>query len=434
MCVRITVSGLAGAVLSLLICSGCAGEKLLVEDAKSEVEVGIALDLVDLPEVLPFPDVPVDPGSESEVVPPDAVPDGFADAPDIPVVPDAPADMGPEADGEGPDGDVTGDWVGELTDQVTLDFEFVKPEYIPEEGDFLWPCTSNADCYSGYCVVTEQYGTVCTVQCIEACPLNWVCKGMDLGDDVVFLCVAPENDLCAPCQVHDQCGGPGDLCLEVGIGAGKFCTMACGPAAGPGQPEECPEDYVCAAVEVDGEATWQCWPESDSCICLGDLNGAVQACLLQNEFGKCYGEMTCNGPYGWSECDAAIPAPEVCNGLDDDCDGEKDNQLEPTPCENVNQYGTCTGLAVCQGQEGWACSAPQPGPEICDGVDNDCDGEMDEPNLVQGVYVALCEDDNECTADQCNGADGCEHEAMPDGTPCSADPGWICVAGECVPE
>ncbi len=65
--------------------------------------------------------------------------------------------------------------------------------------------------------------------------------------------------------------------------------------------------------------------------------------------------------------------PEVCNGLDDDCDGATDEEL-------VEDCSSICGVGVRQCLAGrWAtCSAPRPTDEVCDGLDNDCDTETDE--------------------------------------------------------
>ena len=53
------------------------------------------------------------------------------------------------------------------------------------------------------------------------------------------------------------------------------------------------------------------------------------------------------------------------------------------------------GWRVC-GKAGLSeCDAATPAEETCDGSDNDCDGFVDGPNL--------CDDGEECTKDECKG-------------------------------
>jgi len=78
--------------------------------------------------------------------------------------------------------------------------------------------------------------------------------------------------------------------------------------------------------------------------------------------------------------------PEVCNNIDDDCDGTIDNgnpgsgNMCPTGQlgECANGTTTCLGGAV-------SCIAPMAMEDICDGLDNDCDGQVDN----HGVGVGL---------------------------------------------
>jgi len=121
-------------------------------------------------------------------------------------------------------------------------------------------------------------------------------------------------------------------------------------------------------------------------------------------------------------------AAEVCNAIDDDCDGTVDAYVAACPDMPSCMVRTCTAGI-------WgACEALEATEEVCDGLDNDCDGEVDEIAACQATGCeAGCGPGELCYGDACLADVPCGNAGdCPVGSICVADLG-VC-ANPCGPE
>jgi len=112
-----------------------------------------------------------------------------------------------------------------------------------------------------------------------------------------------------------------------------------------------------------------------------------------------------DGHYDAADCEPNDPdvhpnEPETCNGLDDDCDGFTDEDWPDKGIACTTGTGVCEtwGTMVCTADgNGIECSAEwgPAGIEVCNGLDDNCDGFTDEnPD-------DLCPDGQTCDGSQC---------------------------------
>ncbi len=158
------------------------------------------------------------------------------------------------------------------------------------------------------------------------------------------------------------------LVMAIAVSAGK-------PVCGDGKlhsSEECDDGNL-----INGDGC------SDQCLIEGAptcIDGETRQCG-DTDVGECeYGTETCtNGE--WGECTGAVYATtEVCDNLDNNCDGSIDESLTQAAS---NTYGECSSNTEYCSAGTWY-SDPEnyvPVDETCNGLDDDCDNSIDEDEV-----------------------------------------------------
>jgi len=326
------------------------------------------------------------------------------------------ADNGTEKDagadnGVAPEEIVFEDQKVELDSGFDFSGEQVGADLPLVEGEFGWPCTQAAECHSGFCILTGEK-KICTNLCVTECPEGFVCAPVtNTPPDVTYICLPRYDKLCQPCIEHKDCqpiwGAGTDLCLEYGA-AGSFCGAECDDGS-------CPEGYVCGVEKApDGSSVKQCRLPAGQCECsaLSKYLMLSTSCEVSNAIGTCTGGRKCEAT-GLSPCDAATPAEEACNNEDDDCNDTVDD-IAPLSCLVDNEFGSCPGQTECSlGKE--VCQGTAPAKDVCDGIDNDCNGFKDEgfPDTdTDGEADCIDgDDDNDGIVDE---QDNCQYKENPD--------------------
>ena len=155
--------------------------------------------------------------------------------------------------------------------------------------------------------------------------------------------------LCRPCDNASDCRIPNvpsesSRCIPRGT-EGSFCGATCSDS------DACPPGYFCDIVDVG--------------------NGPIKQCVRDGD--------------------------EIC-----DCKPEWAGKGYSTTCSESNGFGTCDGSRDCDAGTLSDCTATVPAAEVCDGEDNDCNDLADDGNL--------CNDSLLCTSDSCDGANGCQND------------------------
>ncbi|MCW5809207.1 MAG: hypothetical protein KIT31_43030, partial [Deltaproteobacteria bacterium] len=275
------------------------------------------------------------------------------------------------------------------------------------------PCGTTSECPTGQYCAQSPSGNLCTYRCdmgaANPCPPGWGCRVTSIDGEQVSVCLPPQFDLCTSCTDDSKCQN--GACIN--YGGESSCLPACG-----GGELGCPPGFDCAADPTGQHAGLFCVPQTGSCTCTSAADdGMVRTCSTTNGFGTCLGLETCRPAQGgWVGCSAPTAAAEACDGTDNNCNGIIDEGFGGSACTNTNAFGSCPGTSLCTGAGGLICQGQVPKAELCNGLDDNCDGNIDEifPDLAtpctQGVGACRRSGVVRCTA-------------AGDGTTCSATAG-----------
>jgi len=298
-------------------------------------------------------------------------------------------------------------------------------------------------------------------------------KGMEVCDNGAVACVGSVGPAVESCNAQDDdCDGlidegnpeGGAACLPPGtcVAGTLACqggALACVGATGP-SPESCDgvdndcdgatdEDYDLLADPMHcGNCGTRCSAANGQAACVGG-SCAVAFCLA--DWWDLNGDPVDGCEYG-----CQFRGSEICNDLDDDCDGSTNEDLVAPPL--CSQVGECAGTTATCGATGWTCAYPGTVqtdggggivPEsACDGLDEDCDGVTDDPfptlgqSCTRGLGACATSGAMACTAamdgvecsapdpqpgqpETCNGQDDdCDAQTDED----AADE-WVAISG-----
>jgi len=234
-----------------------------------------------------------------------------------------------------------------------------------------------------------------------------------------------------------------------GFGDAAASTLSCDQPSGYVQDDTDCDDYD---DDINPDADELCDGDDNDCDGDTDEDDATDAgTWYADTDADGYGDdasaaTACSPPTGYvaeggdcDDSDAAVNpgATELCNGYDDDCDGLTDDEdgdvtgtsswyadadgdgfgnaaYSRTACDQPSGY--VTDSSDCD--DGDASSYPG-GSELCDGADNDCDGDIDEDDAADASTWYADAD-----------ADGYGDEATAS-TACSAPTGYVAEGGDC---
>ncbi|MBM4280914.1 MAG: carboxypeptidase regulatory-like domain-containing protein [Deltaproteobacteria bacterium] len=197
--------------------------------------------------------------------------------------------------------------------------------------------------------------------------------------------IGPTGETCN--GQDDDCDGSTDE----GYNVGASCSAGVGQCRRTGSIQ-CSGGSSSCNVSAGPAGTETCTPPGATPVD-EDCDGAVDEGLglgatCSEGTGACRrtGTKVCSAT-GTVVCNvvAGTPTAETCNDVDDDCDGAVDDGLGKGDTCTLG-LGECqrSGVKVCGGDGTAVCNAqpPAPGVETCNGRDDNCNGEVDDDPRV----------------------------------------------------
>lgn len=141
---------------------------------------------------------------------------------------------------------------------------------------------------------------------------------------------------------------------------------------------ETPTAEICDGIDNDGNGvidgiTQPCYTGPSGTQGIGVCKAGTQTCTL-GTWGSCVNEVT--------------PTSEICDALDNDCNGLVDENLGTTTCG----IGACLRTVDnCVNGVLQTCEPGSPSPEFCNNVDDDCDSVTDEDLGATTCGVGACQ-------------------------------------------
>lgn len=269
------------------------------------------------------------------------------------------------------------------------------------EDSFCKECSSNGECGAGLCyeLNTRALGSaadrgVCLAPCEEdaECPGGFTCESLtDRGEELGSFC-APLLETCGACLDRDadgygvgQCGDRGTLSTPVDCDDSNPAAYFDVDDPAHAFPDSCGEqDYNCNgrsdAAEQLEEPTIYGAEHCGACgnACAGAVENGDAECLVTDLGGVCGARCET----GWADCtdepgcETPVDDPSRLYFPDRDGDGFGDGSAPSQfACGGQAPQGSVQDASDCDDDS----ADVYPGaPELCDGRDNDCNGEFDE--------------------------------------------------------